>query len=55
MQPSSVFGPKFEEEGGGQKSLHLSRGLLRNITDAKWHSVGSTMTSIEGEITQTYS
>ena len=44
MQASVVFGPKFEV--GGQKSLHLSRGLLRDITDVKWHSIGSTMTSI---------
>ena len=41
--------------GGGQKCLHLSRGLLRNETGVKWHSVGLTMTSIVGEVTQTYS
>ena len=41
--------------GGGQKCLHLSRGLLRNETGIKWHSVGLTMTSIVGEVTQTYS
>ena len=52
MQTSIVFGPKFQE---GQKSLHLSTGLLRNGTDVKWHSVGSTMTSIVGQVTQTYS
>ena len=44
---------KFQEEG--EKSFHLSRGLLRNRIDVKWHSVGSTMTSIVGEVTQTYS
>ena len=53
MQTSIVFGPKFQEEGG-QKCLHLSRGLLRNETGVKWHSVGLTMTSIV-EVTQTYS
>ena len=41
--------------GGGQKCLHLSRGLQRNETEVKWHSVGSTMTSIVGEVTQTCS
>ena len=41
--------------GGGQKCLHLSGGLLRNETEVKWHSVGSTMTSIVGEVTQSYS
>ena len=41
--------------GGGQKCLHLSRGLLRNETGVKWHSVGLTMISIVGEVTQTYS
>ena len=41
--------------GGGQKCLHLSGGLLRNETEVKWHSVGSTMTFIAGEVTQTYS
>ena len=35
MQTSIVFGPKFEEEG---ESLHLSKALLRNITDVKWQS-----------------
>ena len=57
VQTSIVFGPKFQKGGGGgaQKSLHLSGGLLRNRTDVKWHSVGSTMTSIAGEVTQTYS
>ena len=55
-QTSIVFRPKFQEEGGGgQKCLHLSRGLLRNETGVKWHSVGLTMTSIVGEVTQTYS
>ena len=52
-QTSIVFRPKFQEEGG--KCLHLSRGLLRNETGVKWHSVGLTMTSIVGEVTQTYS
>ena len=47
MQTSIALGRKFEE-GGGQKSLHLSRGLLRNI---KWQN-GSTMTSTVGEVTQ---
>ena len=41
--------------GGGQKSLHLSRGLLRNRTNVKLHNVVSTMTSIAEEVTQTYS
>ena len=41
--------------GGGQKCLHLSRALLRNETEVKWHSVGSTMISVVGEVTQTYS
>ena len=41
--------------GGGQKCLHLSRELLRNETEVKWHSIGSTMTSIAGEVNQTYS
>ena len=41
--------------GGGQKCLHLSRGLLRNETEVKWHSAGLTMTSIVGKVTQTYS
>ena len=41
--------------GGWQKCLHLSRGLLMNETEVKWHSVGSTMTSIIGEVTQIYS
>ena len=54
MQSSIVFRTKFQEEGG-QKCLHLSRGLLMNETDVKWHSVGSSMTSIAGEVTQTYS
>ena len=49
MQTSIVFGPKFQ--GGRQKCLHLSRGLLRNDTEVKWHSVGLTMTSIVGEVT----
>ena len=34
----------------GQKTLHLSGGLLKNRTDVKWHSVGSTMTSIEEKL-----
>ena len=51
MQTSIVFGPKFQEEGG-KKCLHLSRGLLRNETGVKWYSVGLTMTSIAGEVTQ---
>ena len=57
MQTSIVFRPKFQEEegGGGGKYLHLSRGLLRNETEVKWHSVGLTMTSSVGEVTQTYS
>ena len=38
--------------GWGQKSLHLSRRLLRNGTDVKWHSVGLTMTSIVEEVTK---
>ena len=54
MQTSIVFRPKFQEEGGG-KYLHLSRGLLRNETEVKLHSVGLTMTSSVGEVTQTYS
>ena len=54
MQTSIVSGPNFQEGGGGQKPLHLSRGILRNGTDVKWHSVGSTMTSTVGEVTQTY-
>ena len=29
----------------------VSRGLLSNETEVKWHSVGSTV----GEVTQTYS
>ena len=33
--------------GGGEQK--------RNETEVKWHSVGSTMTSIVGEVTQTYS
>ena len=41
--------------GGEQKCLHLRRGLLRNETEVEWHSVRSTMTSIVGEVTQTYS
>ena len=41
--------------GAGQKCLHLSGGILRNETEVKRHSVGSTMTSIVGEVTQTYS
>ena len=53
MQTSIVFGPKFQK-GGGQKCLHLSRELLRNETEVKWRSVGLTMTSIAGEVTQTY-
>ena len=40
---------------GWQKCLHVSRGLLRNEAEVKWHSVGSTMTSIVGDVTQTYS
>ena len=36
--------------GGGQKCLHLSRGLLRNETEVKCLSVGSTMISIVGEL-----
>ena len=48
-----LWNQNFERRG--QKFLHLSRGVLRNITDVKWRSVGSTMTSTVGEITQTYS
>ena len=39
----------------GAKCLHLSSALLRNETEVRWHSAGSTMTSIVGEVTQTYS
>ena len=41
--------------GGGQKSLHLGRGFSRNGTDVNLRSIGSTMTSVVGEVTQTYS
>ena len=40
--------------GEGQKCLHWSRGLLRNETEVKWDSVGSTMTSIVEDVTQAY-
>ena len=49
------LGDHFCGRTGWQKCLHVSRGLLRNETEVKWHSVGSTMTSIVGDVTQPYS